>query len=59
LQIFPTPRAFVAPFGVTPLEFHQEQESVGYCVTVVCVTLCLDVLIEHQIVTDIQTDRGP
>jgi len=49
---------------VTPVEFrgdlwHQKTRVPGLSCGVVCVILRLAVLVEHQLVTDRQTDTGP
>ena len=57
----PTPPAFGAPVGVTPVEFHgdlwhQTTRVIGLSCDVVCVILCLAVLAEHRLVSDGRTD---
>jgi len=47
---------------VTPVEFrgdlwHQKTRVPGVSCGVVCVILCFAVLVEHWLVTDIDTDR--
>jgi len=61
-RFWPTPPAFGALVGVTPVEFRwglwqQKTRLLGVSCGVVCVILCLAVLVEHRLVTDRRTDR--
>jgi len=58
-QFEPTPCLFSTPVGGNPLEFrgyfcHQKTNRVlGLSYDVVCVILCLAILVQHRLVTDI------